>query len=181
MLYQITSGSDTRKIPGHRIELKACEDPTDPQDAGCAQGRIDFLRRRFLAAQIDEKRLELSTSSCYLAGPSAEIHLFPRVASLSKDGQPFLSLEEIIALRTAREIVLLPPNEYTDSKRKSLERYTAKDWMRVIGKESLEEWVRAGAKHPLYDGPYADLPLPVAAIIAPPQASAPKGRWWKRW
>ena len=144
-----------REIPGHRIELKASEDHADPQDAGCALRRLDFLLQCFLAGLVDETRLELSDNSCSAEAGSfarrAEIHLFPRVASLFDDGRPLLSREDISALQTAREVVLFPPNAFTDSKRKLLERYTSNDWMRIVGHESLDKWASAGAQHPLYD------------------------------
>ena len=144
-------------IPGHRLVLKVHEDFHDPQEVGCAPLRLEFLRQKFLAAGIDDNRLELELplveywdTEARRFARRAEVHLFPRVASLHNDGRPFLSMDEISQLEKARQVALLPPCD-TESTRKFLERLTSNDWMRIVGHESLDKWVENGARHPRYN------------------------------
>jgi hypothetical protein len=144
-------------IPGHRIVIEAHEDRADPCEAGAAIRRLEVLRQHFIAESIQEERLELHThaENC-CTGQSknrewyrrADIYLFPRVASLFLDvGGRLLSLREYDGLQSARTATF----EDDDTTRKKLEgKYTTVEWKRILGHETVQAWLEAGAYHPYF-------------------------------
>jgi hypothetical protein len=148
--------SRAKLIPGHRIEVETQEDPADPREVGMAVERRDALRKVFLENSIAEKRLEMHV--CPVNGPVAklgecallgEIRMFPRVASLSAGvGEPLLSFRELGLLYSARDAVRFPKEHDLGELSR---RWGQVDWKRIVGYESLSEWVNAGAHDPLYD------------------------------
>lgn len=141
---------------------------------GLATKRAEALRSAFLEESVDGGRIQLlcpqqRDESVERRGDyfrRSEICLFPKVASLGDDDS-FLTPEEIHALQTAREISLFPPNEYTDTKRELLDRFTEADWKRIVGFKTIDEWASNGAKHPLYEIGSSD--------------RARKRPWWSLW
>jgi hypothetical protein len=144
-----------RCIPGHRIVIETHEDPTDPCDVGAAMRRLETLRQHFVAESIDKQRLEMQihATDCCKETPGefarrAEIHLFPRVASLCPDvGDELLSEREVCGLDAARGATY----QDVDTNCKELEgQYTTVEWKRILGHESLRQWLAAGAYHPYF-------------------------------
>lgn len=144
-------------IPGHRVVIEAHEDRADPCEAGAAMRRLEVLRQYFLAASIEEERIELHTHAencCAELSKHREwcrrsdIYLFPRVVSLLPDvGGQLLSLREYNGLESARAATF----EDDDTMCKKLEgKYTQVEWKRILGHETLREWLEAGAYHPYF-------------------------------
>ncbi|MBH0201339.1 MAG: hypothetical protein HP496_03295 [Nitrospira sp.] len=142
-------------IPGHRIVIEAHEDRSDPYETGAALRRLDVLRHHFIAGSVKEERLELQihAENCCPEESSnsewrrrADIYLVPRVASLFPDiGGQLLSLRKYRGLESARAATF----EDDDTTCKKLEgKYTQVEWKRILGHETLREWLEAGAYHP---------------------------------
>ena len=143
-------------IPTHRIDIVTHEDPTDSRDKGMAVHRLDTLRRFCLAESIPENRLELHThpelcSTCRENSGEyaryARACAFPCTASLSDVGEFYLSFEEVVTLQSAREALMSKNYERWQELEKQ---YSPAGWRRIVGHDSLREWLRAGADHPLY-------------------------------
>jgi hypothetical protein len=144
-------------IPGHRIVIEAHEDRADPCEAGAAMRRLEVLRQYFLAESIEEERIELHThaENCCTEKSKhrewcrrSDIYFFPRVVSLLPDvGGQLLSLREYNGLESARAATF----EDDDTTCKKLEgKYTQVEWKRILGHETLREWLEAGAYHPYF-------------------------------
>jgi hypothetical protein len=137
--------------------IEAHEDRADPCEAGAAMRRLEVLRQYFLAESIEEERIELQTHAencCAELSKHREwcrrsdIYLFPRVVSLLPDvGGQLLSLREYNGLESARAATF----EDDDTMCKKLEgEYTQVEWKRILGHETLREWLEAGAYHPYF-------------------------------
>jgi hypothetical protein len=143
-------------IPGHRIIIKAHEDPVDPCEVGAALRRIEALRHYLVEKSIDAQRIETQVHEkdcCKKMKETheelcrrAEIHLFPRVESLCPDvGDALLSEREVSGLDAAMGATF----QDVDANCKELEgQYTTVEWKRILGHESLRQWLDAGAYHP---------------------------------
>jgi len=165
-------------IPEHRIEIEAYEDPADSHGRQAAADRLETLRQHFVKGGIPEERLELRIrSEGRLEGVSAnwlgrrEIHIFPRVESLSNEpGEHYLSFREIHILNDARDAVVI--EEDFERIEQVNARHSAAEWRRIFGRDSLGEWIRAGARHPLYDGGFRTRPGPLTLADAFEQTAA---------
>jgi len=133
----------------------AHEDSSDPDDVGLAMPRAKKLHDHFVKNSVDSHRIYFEFAEASEVGSGTdfarrlEIHLYPRIISLNGDGQ-ILRPREVYALDTAREIVLHPERPNTEYHRKRLAPFSAADWRRIIGFDSLEEWENKGASHPYY-------------------------------
>jgi len=143
-------------LPGHRIVVRAHEDPADPCEAGAAMRRLKALRHHFMAESIKEERLELQihAENCCTNTLRPElcrrsdIYLFPRVTSLFPDvGGRLLSLREYDGLESARAATF-EDNDATCRKLES--QYTKVEWQRILGHETLRAWLESGAYHPYF-------------------------------
>jgi len=145
-------------IPEHRIAIEAHEDPADPCEVGAAMRRLEALRQHLVAKSIDAQRLEMQVHGKNCCKETngipgefwrrAEIRLFPRVESLCTDvGDRFLSYREVYIFESA-VLALITHDKVTC---KELENQCTRDeWKRILGYESLREWIEAGGYHPLY-------------------------------
>lgn len=143
-----------RDIPGHRIVIEAHEDRADPCEIGVAMPRLEVLRQYFLAESVEEDRIELliHAENCCTEEfkhrelcRHADIYLFPQVTSLFPDvGGRLLSLREYRGLESARGVTF----KVDDVTCKKLEgEFTKVEWKRILGYETLREWLEAGAYH----------------------------------
>lgn len=149
------------KFPEYRIDIVTHEDPADLLDKGMAVRRLDTLRRFCLAESIPEEQLVLHThpENCPSCRESPGVHAryakvcaFPRVASLSDEmGEPYLSLEEVLTLRSAREAIFSEDYARCESLNRQ---HSRAEWRRIVGHDSMKEWAQAGAKHPLHAKPF---------------------------
>lgn len=160
-------------VTEHLICISSFEDPTDPDDEGLARPRANALRDFLIENSVDPQRIRTEFPDWEgMSGDFArrsEIRLYPKVESLNGDGQ-ILTHQEVRALAVAREITLFPKNEYTEGKRKSLDRYSEEDWMRILGYKSIRDWAINRAQHPLYN-------CPETSQIQTKQSRP----WWKFW
>ena len=148
----------TKCIPGHRIVIEAHEDPADPLEVGAALRRLKALRHHLVAQSIDAQRIELQVhgKDCCQETKGvpaefwwrAEIHLFPRVASLYPEvGDALLSEREVSGLEAARGETF----HDVDANCKELEgQHTTVEWQRILGHDSLRQWIEASAYHPYF-------------------------------
>jgi hypothetical protein len=138
-------------IPEHRIAIEAHEDRADSRDVGMAMRRLAALQSHFLTESVPEERLEMQThtGNCCeeVHGEFArrvEIHLFPRVPSHYPDvGEPFLTYRELQVRQSAWEAVIFHDSEKC---KQFEEKYTRTDWKRIVGYDSLREWVEEGLR-----------------------------------
>lgn len=148
----------TKCLPGHRINIKAHEDPADPCEVGAALRRLEALRHHLVGQSIDAQRIELQVhgQDCCQETKGvtaefwwrAEIQLFPRVTSLYPGvGDSLLSEREVSGLSAARSATF----HDVDANCKELEgKYTTIEWQRILGHESLRQWIEACAYHPYF-------------------------------
>lgn len=152
-------------IPEHRIDIVTHEDPTDSRDEGMAVRRLDTLRKFCLAESISEERIVLHThpencSSCSefpgKFARRANACAFPRIASLSDEiGESDLSFEEVVTFQSAREALISKNYERWEELEKQ---HSPARWRRIVGHDSLRDWLRTGANHPLYGPAFVKVP-----------------------
>jgi hypothetical protein len=157
-------------IPEHWIDIVTHEDPTDSHDKGMAVRRLDTLRRFCLAESISEERIVLHThyencASCRefpgKFARRANACAFPRIASLSDEiGESYLSFAEVVTLQSAREALMSKDYERWEELEKQ---HSPAGWKRIVGHDSLREWLRAGADHPLYGPAFVKVPYRMTA------------------
>lgn len=71
----------TTCIPGHRIIIKAHEDPADPCEVGAALRRLEALRHHLVGQSIEEQRIELQVHGKEYPFQSEKAPRLPRVTS----------------------------------------------------------------------------------------------------
>jgi hypothetical protein len=135
-----------RLVPEHRIEIVAYEE-ADPD--GCLAGRrAEAVESLLLEASIDPSRIRRQVSGSERTS-RVDVQILPCVPSLSgRSGDSLLDLEEVRTIGRARKALLFG----CKTERQALEHESHSiDWQRLSGHASLDEWARAGGRHPLYD------------------------------
>jgi hypothetical protein len=144
-------------LPDHRLTIEAHEDRADAREIGLAMRRLETLKTFLVEAGVLLPiELQAHTNNCLRCngGESSrcgDLIMFPRVASLGLEvGDPFLTIDEVHALRLARETIC-PVWRHEQEWQELDSRYPKEQWKRIVGHESLKQWMEAGALHPLYD------------------------------
>jgi len=136
-----------RLLPRHRVDIVAREETSGQADE-LAERRTLVLEALLHAEGIRTDRIRRRVRVGDLESP-VEVHLLPWVRSQAKrPDEPPLDLEEVRLVGRVRRALRFR----CDSERRALEQEADSiDWPRLCGHASLEEWARAGGRHPLYD------------------------------